>query len=486
MFGGELRLQLVILDDAALFEIDQQHLARLESPFADDLLFFDREHAALAREDDVAVLRHAIARGAQPVAVERGADLATVGEADGGGPVPGLHQRGMVFVEGAAARLHQVVLGPGFRDQHHHRMGEAVAACQQQFERIVETGRVRLAMRDQRPHLVEIDAEKVALHRAAARIHPVHIAANRVDLAVVSGEAIGVGEPPAGEGVGGEALVHQAEGGCAGLVAQIVVEAANLVRQQQAFVDDGAAGKAWDIGLWKIGKAVLFGQLRQRIERLLADHDQLAFEGVLIGAAFAARDNALPHHRHRIDDRLPQPVERGRHVAPAEHALAFLGDELFQLFGYEAGRFLVLRQEALRHRVLPRHRQIDALLLGPAAEQGIGQLQQDARAIAQQRVRTHGAAMVEIGEDFQRARDDRMAFPARDMRHHADAAGIVFVTRIVEPGGGRREHVGRHRVRHSRPSSRSGAKRRSSTTSRLDRSSSPQTAALLKCREPPL
>ena len=103
------------------------------------------------------------ARGAQAVAVERRADLAAIGEGDRGRAVPRLHQRGMIFIEGAALGIHQRIAGPGFGDQHHHRVGEAVAAREQQFERIVEAGGVRLAVRDDRPHLVEISAQQLAI-----------------------------------------------------------------------------------------------------------------------------------------------------------------------------------------------------------------------------------------------------------------------------------------------------------------------------------
>ena len=65
-----------------------------------------------------------VARRAQAVAIERRADLAAVGEGDRRRPVPRLHQRRVVFVEGAALRVHQRV-GPGFGDQHHHRMRRA-------------------------------------------------------------------------------------------------------------------------------------------------------------------------------------------------------------------------------------------------------------------------------------------------------------------------------------------------------------------------
>ncbi len=47
--GGQLGLELGILDDPAFFQIDQQHLARLEPPFAGDVLIVERQHAAFRR-----------------------------------------------------------------------------------------------------------------------------------------------------------------------------------------------------------------------------------------------------------------------------------------------------------------------------------------------------------------------------------------------------------------------------------------------------
>ena len=42
---GEGALDLAILDDLAQFQVDQQHLAGLEAPFAGDALFRDRQDA---------------------------------------------------------------------------------------------------------------------------------------------------------------------------------------------------------------------------------------------------------------------------------------------------------------------------------------------------------------------------------------------------------------------------------------------------------
>ena len=63
-------------------------------------------HAGFRRQDHQIVVGDDIARGTQAVAVQGGADLAAVGEGDGGGAVPRLHQRGMIFVESLALGIH--------------------------------------------------------------------------------------------------------------------------------------------------------------------------------------------------------------------------------------------------------------------------------------------------------------------------------------------------------------------------------------------
>ena len=154
-------------------EVDQQHLARLQPPLRDDVLLRDRQHAHLGRHDDAVVARDVIARRTQAVAVERRADLAAVGEGDRGRAVPRLHQRGVVFVEGAPLLVHQRIAGPGFRNHHHHGVRQRVAALHQEFERVVETGGVRLALIGDRPELVDVVAEQRRGHRGLTRRHPV-------------------------------------------------------------------------------------------------------------------------------------------------------------------------------------------------------------------------------------------------------------------------------------------------------------------------
>src|SRR3712207_9377716 len=65
------------------------------------------------------------------------------GEGDRGGPVPRLHDGGVVFVERAARLIHERVARPGLRDQRHRRVGKFVAALDEELERVVEAGGVR-------------------------------------------------------------------------------------------------------------------------------------------------------------------------------------------------------------------------------------------------------------------------------------------------------------------------------------------------------
>ena len=53
----QLRLDLVVGNEAALFEVDQQHLAGLQSPLGDDVLLGDLQHAHFRGHDDAVVAR---------------------------------------------------------------------------------------------------------------------------------------------------------------------------------------------------------------------------------------------------------------------------------------------------------------------------------------------------------------------------------------------------------------------------------------------
>ena len=156
LLGGEAGLDLVVLDDAVLDGVDEEHPAGLQPALADDLGGVDVEDADLGAEDDEAVVGDPVAAGAKAVAVEDRADLLAVGEGDAGRAVPGLHHRGVELVEGAAGRVHGVVVLPRLRDHHQHGVRQRTAAEVQEFEHLVEgrgVGGVRRADREDRSRL---------------------------------------------------------------------------------------------------------------------------------------------------------------------------------------------------------------------------------------------------------------------------------------------------------------------------------------------
>ena len=210
--AADLTLDLLVLDDAALGGVDEEHPAGLEAALADDLVGRDVEDAGLGGHNDEAVLGDVEAGGAEAVAVEDGADLAAVGEGDRGGAVPRLHQAGVILVEGAALVVHRLVVRPRLGDHHHHRVREGAAGEDEQLERVVEHRRVGPVGVDDGKDLPDVLAEELAGEERLAGVHPVHIAAQRVDLAIVGEVPVRVRPLPAGERVGGEAGVDEREG----------------------------------------------------------------------------------------------------------------------------------------------------------------------------------------------------------------------------------------------------------------------------------
>ncbi len=295
-------------------EIDEQHLAGLEPPLLHDVLFRNRQYAHFRGHHDAVVAREQIARRAQAVAVERGADLLAVGEGDRGRAVPRLHQRGVVFVESAPFLVHERIARPGFRNHHHHRVRQRVAALHQEFERVVEAGRIGLAFVGNRPQLVDVGAEQRRGHRSLPRRHPVDVAAQRVDLAVVRDVAIRMRQRPGRECVGREALVNQRERALEIRIVQVGIVGAELVGKEHALVDHRAAGDRHRVIARRAALAALVDRIRDR----LAQDVEPALELVLGKFLFAAADEHLHVLRLGRLDRITERRIVGRHVAPAE------------------------------------------------------------------------------------------------------------------------------------------------------------------------
>ncbi len=131
--------------------------------------------------------------------------------------------------------------------------------------------------------------------------------------------------------------------------------------------------------------------------------------------------------------------------APAEEFLAFLDDDVFKHFFAGAALVAVAGQEDHADAVIVRGREGDFFLAADLLEEGVGDLHEDARAVAGVGFAAAGAAMVEIDEDGDGVADDLVGFLALDVDDKADPAGLMFKLRVVKtllgrPTGRRSRH----------------------------------------------
>ena len=428
----DLLLELGVLHDPALDGVHQEHGARGHAALAHDRAIREVDHADLRGEDDQPVLGLPEAAGAQPVAVEHRAHASAVGEGHGGGPVPRLHERGVVLVEGAPVGVHGLVVLPGLRDHHHHGLHERAAREHEQLGDLVEGLRVRGALGADREQLLGIAAQQRGLQLRLARAHPVAVALDGVDLAVVRQDPHGLGQRPRRERVGREARVHHRQPRAEALIREIRVEGLELGRGEHALVDDGRARERRAVDA-------------QPVLRPLAQAEGLLIELQPGGRAVQVLDRDVPGERLLgIAALLDEELDEVRHdgagraadrgivhgdLAPAEDLEPLRVGDLLHL---RADLRLVPAtggQEHRAHGVGARCGQLDVEHL---AEEGVGDLQENARAVAGAGVAADGAAVLEGPQRDQRLVHDLVAGLSVQGGDHGQAAGVLLLVRAVE------------------------------------------------------
>ena len=205
---GQRPFDFIVGDDSALRRIDQKHPAGSQTALRLDSLGRNVEYAGLGSHHHESVLGDPIAAGAQPVAIQYGADLGAVGKGDRRRPVPRLEQARLIFVIGLQLVGHAFVFLPGLGNEHRHRLGQRAAREHQQLKRVVEDRRIAGAGEAHRADLLEVVAELLAGEHALAGVHPVDVAAKGVDFAVVCKVAVRMRQVPRWKSIRAVALMH--------------------------------------------------------------------------------------------------------------------------------------------------------------------------------------------------------------------------------------------------------------------------------------
>ena len=162
-------LDLLVLDDPALVEVDQEELARLQAALAQRRSRPARRARRTPRRARPSRPCVSIQRpGRRPLRSSVAPITRPSVKADRRRPVPRLHHARVERVERAQVLGQVVALLPRLRHHHHQRVREAAAGEHEQLEHVVERRRVRAAGPDDRQHLLR-GRRRTARRRAATR-----------------------------------------------------------------------------------------------------------------------------------------------------------------------------------------------------------------------------------------------------------------------------------------------------------------------------
>ena len=411
---GKVGLDLVVLEDASCGGVHQEHAARLQPALAHDALWIQVQDAGLRGQHHQALVGHPEASRPQPVAVQNRADHGAVGEGHVGGTIPRLHERGMELVERTTGGIHVRVVLPRLRDHHQHRVRQGPPTHVQQFQDLVERGRVTGAGGADREQAGHVAGDQPRGEHGLARPHPVAVAHHGVDLAVVGDQPIRMRQRPGRERVRREPGVDQTDGRGVPLVAQVGVELPELSGREHAFVGDGAARQRGEVD---VGFAL----------RAFAQAEHHTFE--VHAATAGSGHEQLPEHGHHTASGVTHQRRVDGQVAPAQHPEPFVQGDLFDAghrLGSEVG---VLGQECGAGGVLTCRRQVER---HDRPEERVRNLGQDARAVAGVRLGARRPAVLEVLQRRQCRRHDGVARDPGQGGDEGDATGVALMPRVVE------------------------------------------------------
>ncbi len=157
-----------------------------------------------------------------------------------------------------------------------------------------------------------------------------------------------------------------------------------------------------------------------------AAHVEGAFEVHARRHRIRAADEGLLHRGHAGERCGAQTVSVDRHVAPEEQRDARMGAPFFEDAHARFHAFVVLREEEHGHAVIAFGGQQMAVALRFPAEEAMGDLEEDASAVAGVLFQAGTAAVLEVDERRKRVVEQLVRAFARKVDERGDAAGIVF------------------------------------------------------------
>ena len=128
----------------------------MKSFLQNDLLFRYRENSHLGSQDHISVFHYIISGRTKAVSVQYSAQQVAVRKYNRSRAVPGLHHSCVILVEIPDLLRKGLIVGPGFRNGDHHCQRQIHTAHYQEFQSIVQHGRIRSLTVYHRKDLVKL------------------------------------------------------------------------------------------------------------------------------------------------------------------------------------------------------------------------------------------------------------------------------------------------------------------------------------------
>ena len=298
----------------------------------------------------------------------------------------------MVFVKGFQAFGNRVFLVERFGNHHAKGVFQRPSGHVQEFQDVVKRSRIGFFFFQNGKHFFQVFAENFGFQQSFAGLCPQPVAFYGIDFPVVGNEPEGLGQRPRGEGVGTETGMHQRYGRFKKGMLQVRIVTAQLPGGKHPFVNHGFGGKADDVKIRFSGNV----RMENFVLGYFADDIQFAFQVFLFQAA--------PVYKNLFNQRLGALGYFAQHFRMHRHTAYFRGLQPFLLcsclqdFQAGPGSLFITGQKQQAGTVRSGRGNIYSQLFFYVI---VGNLQQNAGAIAAHIVCPFGAPVVQVAQYFQ-------------------------------------------------------------------------------------
>ena len=406
--------QFIIVEDFSLNSIYQEHFARMETFFENNLLFRNRHDTDLRRKDHIAVGSNIISGWTKTITVKDCTHHITIGEQDGSRSVPWLHHGCIILIEISLLLGDRVVVCPWLRDRDHDCKRKFHTTHYKEFQCIVKHCGVGTVAVYDRKDFVKLAFEVWRFHIFFSGEHLVGISTDGVDLSVVYDETVRMCSLPAWVCVGTESGMYHCDRGFILRILQVCKESTKLSDQEHTFVNDRSAAHRNNISV----VITLFKLTTCDVEHTI--------EWETLFDILWFFDKCLHDAWHALSCLVSEDLRDHRNVSPSEKLQSFFFHDDLEHFFCLGAFDLVLREEELCDTIFSFLTDIKALFLTGFFEKFMGDLQKDTNTVTGFSLCILTCTMLQMFYDPESIRNSFMCFLSFDVDNCADTTVVML------------------------------------------------------------